>query len=164
MSEKFKAYRGLAGGVLKAVAGFYLVFFTSLFTGVREVLEAARRELVAANLSSITGVESVVMGALEEAKSVLQGDALDIAFGVGLWALGTLLFAREWSRLASYWPGWARKAYAVVGWGLRLAAVAAGVLTAGIVSKALGGELPEVVEAFRSTWLFTHLYAAPLLA
>ncbi len=158
------AYRGLLGGVMKSIAGFYIVFFTGLFAGVREALEAAKSGLEAASLGSARSIEAVLLGSLEEAWNTVSSEALDIAFGLGLWASGTLLFASEWWRLSSYWPGWARRLYNAASWGLRLAAIAGGLATASVVSRVAGGALPEVLDAVRSTWVFTHLYAAPLLS
>jgi hypothetical protein len=83
---ELRAYRGLLGGILKAVAGVYLVFFTGLFSGVASVLQAASEALTPETISSLAQLEAFLEATVASLWSTLGGDALRIGAGLTLWA------------------------------------------------------------------------------
>ncbi|BAN90125.1 hypothetical protein [Aeropyrum camini] len=156
---------GFIGGLLKVVSALYLVFILGLFSSVKSVLASAER--LALQLESQGGFEpgdaaalvAYITGGL---RSILAGNALGIAAALFLWILGTILFSREWERIAGYWPSIARRAFHLFTWLSRLGALAAGVVT-GLILSRLSGDMSSIAAGVRLSYIVATLYLLPLL-
>lgn len=153
--------RGAAGGLLRAAAGFYLVYYSGLFSSVKSVLNEYR---IKAYMVAQDGFQAALFTErlILDVIASMRGEAAEVAAAAAAWLAGTLLFAASWSRLMESWPAPARRLYSLSVWALRVAAASAGAASYLIISGP--GWVEGVVNALRLSWLLAVLYAAPLLA
>ena len=153
--------RGIAGALLRVTAGLYLVYVADPFSRAKEIIDKYRVQAPAAHdaAAALRLVESLAVELTEK----LVAGAPQVALAAALWIAGTLLFSSSWNRLSSEWPEWVRRFYWLTVWGLRAAALGGGLATYLLLSRA-SGELVQLLEALRVSWVLAALYAAPLLA
>lgn len=153
--------RGVAGGLLRAAAGFYLVYYSELFSSVKYVLDEYKMKayMVAPDALQVAlFTEKLILDIMAS----IRGEIAEVVAALAAWLAGTLLFSASWSMLITSWPSYVRKMYDLSVWGLRAAAISAGVASYLIISGP--GWVEGVVNALRLSWLLAMLYTAPLLA
>ena len=104
--------RGVIGGLLRTVAGLYLLYVSQVLPRLGELLAQAR-----AGVESAASLEDLA-GSLWDAASsgigVLAGELPGVLLALLLWVLGGWLLNSGWGRLSRLWPGWVRAAFRVL--------------------------------------------------
>lgn len=152
--------RGIVGALARVVAGLYLVYVADPFSEAKDILDGYRAtaEAVASAAEAVALLEQIALSIVER----LLAGAPHVAAALTLWIAGTILFSSSWNRLASEWPSHVKLLYSASVWALRIAALVGGAATYLIISRA-SGEMAQLLEALRVSWLLATLYAAPLL-
>jgi len=153
--------RGIVGALLRVAAGVYLVYVADPFAQAKAIIEEYR--VAAASVTDAAAAFRLLEALTVTLTERLLAGAPHVAAALAAWIIGTILFSSSWNRLASAWPEWVRRFYFISVWALRAAAIGGGIATYLILSRA-SGEVAQLLEALRISWLLAALYAAPLLS